>query len=333
MISALALILANLAALAFAQGPPPQSVTPSSALGPTSTVATSNASPLSDANDGARSNHASTVAPGSVVAPSPAPTAEAGSENDSAGNALDPASLLPDLPALASRKISLVGGKIEKLDRLRGQFTLQIFGGGKMKIYFDPRTHIYSNGAEASVSDLRPGDRVSIDTVLDGNTVFARNIRLQSATAGEAQGVVVSYRSDKGELLLRDALSPTPLKLRVSSQTRLLDHDHAGSTNELVPGTLLTVKFGPQQNGFNPAQEVSILAMPGAGFTFVGRVTALDLSAGRLVLTSATDGKTYEIYLDPSALTIADNLHPSADVTVQTNFDGKRYVAKNLTVN
>ena len=301
--------------LGFAQGPPAQSVAPSSAMGPATTVVSSNAAPSPEANAGPSSNSStSAVAPGSI-APASTPNPEAVSEIDASDNAIDPASLLPALPAVASRKISLVGGKIEKLDRLRDQFTLQIFGGGKMKIYFDPRTRIYNNGAEASVSDLRPGDRVSIDTVLDGSTIFARNIRLKSASAGEGQGVVVSYRGDKGELLLRDALSPTPLKLRVSSQTRLLDHDHAGSANDLVPGTLVAVKFGPQQNGFNPVNEVSILATPGAGFTFVGRVTALDLSTGLLVLTSATDGKTYEIYLDPSAMTLADNLHPSADVT------------------
>src|ERR1700685_581804 len=66
-------------------------------------------------------------------------------------NALDPASVLPDLPKLPPAKASLIGGTVEKLDRLRDQLTIQIYGGGKLKIAFDPRTHILNNaGGEAS---------------------------------------------------------------------------------------------------------------------------------------------------------------------------------------
>ncbi len=319
-----------LGGIAFAQGPPPASVAPSSAMGPTSDVApSSNAAPSSSAAS------SSPVAPGTAIAPAAAPANDADlTSADAPDNTIDPATLLPALPELRSRKISLVGGRVERLDRLRDEFTLQIFGGGEMKIYFDPRTHIYNDGAEAPVSELRTGDRVSIDTALDGSTVFARSIRLKNAGAGESQGTVVSYRSDgdKSVLVLRDALSPNPMKLHLSSQTRLLDHERTVSTNELIPGTMVAVKFGPQENGFNPAREISVLATPGAGFTFAGRVIALDLSTGLLVLTAATDGKTYEIYLDPS-VTVSDNLLPSADVIVSALFDGKRYVARTVTVN
>src|ERR1700756_5710279 len=58
---------------------------------------------------------------------------------------LDPASLLPALPELPRSKPSLIGGTIDKLDRVRDQITVRVFGGGKMKIAFDPRTHIYQN--------------------------------------------------------------------------------------------------------------------------------------------------------------------------------------------
>jgi hypothetical protein len=330
MFSALALACTIFVAVAYAQAPPPENVAPSSAMGATTVAGSSSTS------SNAATPTANSIAPGTVVAPAPDTTndAEAASTFDNApDNTIDAASLLPTLPALRTKNTSLVGGRIEKLDRLRDQFTLQIFGGGKMKVYFDPRTHIYNNGAAATVSDLRPGDRVSIDTVLDGSTVFARSIRLKNAAAGEGQGTVVSFRSDKGELILRDGLSPRPLKLHISSQTRVIDHDRSVATTQLLPGTLVAVKFGPQQNGSSPAREVSVLATPGASFTFVGRVTALDLSTGMLVIDSATDGKTYEIYLDPSAVTVADNVRPSAGVTVQTQFDGKRYIAQTVTVN
>jgi len=246
---------------------------------------------------------------------------------------VDPASLLPDLQALPTSKTSLIGGTVEKLDRVRDQITVQVFGGGKMKIYFDPRTHIYKDGNEALTSDLRPGDRVYVDTILNGNNIFARNIRLKTNSAGESQGRIVSYRSDTGELVIRDALSPQPLKLHLTPQTRITADDHAVASSQLVPGALVDVKFSPQRDGHDVARDVSVLATPGASFTFAGRVTGLDLSAGLLTLLSDTDGKSYDIHLDPSTVAADDRLHQAAEVTVVAVFDGGRYLARSLTVN
>jgi hypothetical protein len=246
--------------------------------------------------------------------------------------AVDAASLLPDLPSLPHAKASLIGGTIQRVDRVRDQLTLQIFGGGKMKILFDTRTHIYSGNVLGSAPDLRPGSRVYVDTILDGSAVFARNIRLATnAIGGKSQGVVTSYRADKGELVLHDSLSPEPVRLRLTSRTQVLQGGHAASSSQLVPGTLVEVDFTSQKD-IRDAQQVSILAVPGSSFTFGGLVVSLDLHLGLLVLTSSTDRKTYEIYLDP-VIAVDDRLHPGADVTAVTNFDGTRYVARSLTVN
>src|SRR5260370_29398898 len=43
---------------------------------------------------------------------------------------VDPLSLVPDLPKLPPAKASLIGGNIGKLDRVRDQITVQVFGGG-----------------------------------------------------------------------------------------------------------------------------------------------------------------------------------------------------------
>jgi hypothetical protein len=253
---------------------------------------------------------------------------------DAADVVIDPASLLPDLPKLPNAKASLIGGTIGRLDRVRDQITVQVFGGGKMKISFDPRTHIYHDGVEASLSDLRQGDRVYVETILDGSNVFARAIRLKTSTfAGESQGIITTYRADKGELQIRDALAPRTVKIRITSQTRIIEGDHSASASKLGPGTLVAIKFGPRQDGGEVAREVSVLATPGASFTFAGQVTAIDLRLGLLVLTSSTDHKTYEIYLDPSVEGVDDNLRPSAEVTVLTRFQGDRYVARSVTVN
>jgi hypothetical protein len=223
---------------------------------------------------------------------------------------------------------------VARLDRVRDEITLQIFGGGKMKISFDARTNIYRGGNLVSTTDLHQGDRVYIDTILNGSTVFARNIRLKAtASAGESQGTVISYYADKNELLLRDALSPDPLKIHLTPQTQVVQGNRMSSFSALTPGTLVAVTFGAQKNGGDVARQISLLAVPGSIFTFAGRVTGLDLRLGLLVLTSSTDGKTYEVYLDPALVAVDDKVREAADVSVVTRFDGSRYVAQSLTVN
>jgi hypothetical protein len=132
---------------------------------------------------------------------------DASPAKNTSADAPDPASLLPDLPSLRPAKSTLIGGTVERLDRMQDRITLLVFGGGRMKIMFDPRTRIYRDGDPASASDLHRGDRVYIDTVLDGSRIFALNIRLKSsASVGESRGVVLSYRGDRGELTMRDML-------------------------------------------------------------------------------------------------------------------------------
>ena len=254
-------------------------------------------------------------------------------ENGNDDTALDPASLVPDLPALPHKNASLVGGSVAKLDRVRDEMTVQPFGGGKMKIAFDSRTSIYRGGSLVSTSDLHQGDRVYVDTILDGSTVFARSIHLKGASAaGQSQGIVIAYRSDKGELLLRDALSPQPLKIRVSQNTRVMQGEQQSSIAALMPGSLVSVDFGAQQHG-DFARQISVLATPGSHFTFAGRVIGLDLRLGILTIASSTDHKTYEIYFDPARVVVDNSLRPGADITAETSFEGSRYVARSLSVN
>lgn len=265
----------------------------------------------------------------SSIRPLPAAAADASTDADIV---VDPVSLLPDLPRLPRAKATLIGGTVERLDRVRDQVTVRVFGGGKMKILFDPRTHVYQGQAEATIADLHEGERVYLDTILDGNTVFARSIRLKTAQAvGESQGVVLKYRSDRGELTVRDSISPTPVRVRLNSSTRFMQGDRAVPASTLLEGSLVAIKFNSEENGHDVAREISILALPGTRYTFAGQVLHIDLRTGVLVLSSSTDGKTYEVYLDPSVAP-DDNLHVGSVVTLVTDFEGSRYMARNLTI-
>jgi Domain of unknown function (DUF5666) len=325
-------ITSLLDSLAYGQGRPPESVDPTLNVSGAPNTA---ASPVLDPSSGTTSTSAPRSTPPSSSATTATPIKPGDALVDTPEITLASPGPLPELPPASSRnKVSLIGGTVQKLDLVKDEFTVQVFGGGKLNIYFDPRSHIYNNGSEASISSLRVGDRVSIDTMLDGGNIFARTIRLKGPTnGGESQGVVVSYAASSGQLILRDRISPQPLRLRITSQTRVMEAGRSVSLSQLVNGTLVAVKFDPQNSGRDVAKEISILAVPGTTFTFVGEVTGLDLSTGLLVMTSATDGKSYEIYLGPSAVTARDKLRQAANVTVLTRFDGNRYVAQNVTVN
>ncbi len=284
---------------------------------------------------------AQTTAPAStMVSPSKAsaepvsiepvkPTPKASPE---AAISVDPASLLPDLPRLPQRNATLIGGTISRLDRVRDRFTVRVFGGGHATILFDPRTKVFRGTNEVTLTDLHEGDRVYLDTILDGDTVFARTIRLRAGEAsGETQGIVLKYREDSGELTIRDGISPQPVRVRLGSATKFMQGQQNVSASALQAGALIAVTFDSQGNGNDIAREISILAAPGAHFTFTGQVVHIDLRLGLLALNSSTDHKTYEVYLDQS-VTPDNNLHPGANVTVLATFDDSRYIAHSLTI-
>src|ERR1039458_5077970 len=51
------------------------------------------------------------------------------------------------LPPTPRGKSTVIGGAIRGVDRVRDQFTLNVFGGRTLKVLFDERTQIYRDGA------------------------------------------------------------------------------------------------------------------------------------------------------------------------------------------
>ncbi len=267
-----------------------------------------------------------TVQPGAIQ---PVKRAAGEAANDAAIE-VDPASLLPDLPPVPRKNATLVGGTLERLDRVRDRVTVRVFGGGRVSVLFDPRTRVFRGTQEVSIADLRQGERIYLDTILDGTTVFAKSIRLKSTPAlGESQGVLLKLKDD--EMTIRDGIAPSPVRIRLNSSTKFLQGDRTVPATMLVPGSLIAVAFDAEGNGHDVARQISILALPGTRYTFAGQVVHIDLRTGLLVLNSSVDHKTYEIYLD-SRLAPNDNLQPGATVTVIANFEDSRYVARSLTV-
>ena len=271
-------------------------------------------------------------APADTIQPAAIEPGEPAISEIDSGISIDPASLLPDLPAVPRKNATLVGGTLEKLDRVRDRLTVRVFGGGRTTALIDPRTRVFRGTKQVTIADLREGQRIYLDTILDGSTIFAKNIRLDAAAAlGESRGVIVKYRVDQGELSIQDGIAPFPVKVRLSSSTQFVQGDRTVPASLLVPGSLVDVTFTSEGNGHDTAQKVSILALPGTRYVFSGQVVHIDMRTGLLVLNSSTDHKTYEIYLDPS-FPPDDNLQPGSTVTAVTSFQGSRYVARDLTV-
>jgi hypothetical protein len=226
-------------------------------------------------------------------------------------------SFLPPLPAMPNGKSTVIGGVIRSVDPVRDQMTLGVYGGGKpLKILFDERTQFYRDGVKTPLDDMRPDDHASVETLLDGDNVFAVSVHMLSRSPmGECQGQVLAFDPRNGEVTVRNMLSGQPIKLRVEPRT-----------------TIARMGQPESYDGVGIADAISILATPGSGFYFSGNVTYLDLHAGILALTDPRDQSNYTIAFDPARFPASRQLHEGSRVGVDASFDGRHYVANKLNI-
>ena len=235
------------------------------------------------------------------------------------------------LPRLPDGKVTLMGGTILRVDHVLDRLTLEVFGGRASTVLFDERTRVFRDGSPASTSDLRTGVRASVDTMLDGTSLFARNIRLMSAPpAGQSSGQIVSFDADTGEIAIRDTLSPAASDLKITGNTRIFSGGQPAATNALRPGALVTLSFQPVVQGTPVVRSISVVAAPGAQFVFIGRVQYLDLHRGLMVVVDPRDNRSYDVTLDPSSAGSIRDLKEGVNVTVTAAFDGSRYRAQSV---
>jgi hypothetical protein len=239
---------------------------------------------------------------------------------------------LLDLPPLPKGKLTLVGGTVSKIDPINDRLELRDFGGGKTYIHFDLRTRILRNGTPAAVKDIQPGNRVYADTMLKGDQVFAKTIRLEtSADQGDARGQVVAIDTERGILKLREEVAPEPFQFRLTAQTTVTINGRRANSSEVLPGALVAVNFTGGGTG-SIAREVRVLANPGENFTFVGKITFLDLRLKRFAVANQTDGETYDISVNQLAPSQTRALRVGSDAIVKAVFNGKTYEAQNIEV-
>jgi hypothetical protein len=244
------------------------------------------------------------------------------------------------LPPLPPGKTTIIGGQIRNFDPVKDQFSLQIYGQRPMKILFDERTQVYRDGERIPVRNLGPEEHASVQTTLDGASVFAVSIHILSESPeGECEGRVIRFSPDKGELVVASQMSPAPVTLFVpanASVARVGEAEftaHPSGSSDLVTGSLVSASFESDAAHRNVATQIKVLAVPGAAFAFTGNISYLDMLSGVMDLVDPRDGKSYRILFDSARLPASQSLRPQSNVTVTATYDGTQYAANTITMN
>jgi Domain of unknown function (DUF5666) len=239
---------------------------------------------------------------------------------------------LLDPPPLPQSSVTLIGGTITEVNEIQNRITVRPFAGKqRLHLNFDIRTHIFRDGEAATERDLRAGQRVYLDTMLDGSKVFAKSIWIRNrAENGNGRGQILRYDSRANTLTLRDEVSAEPATFRLDSATVIHDGDKTGSVDDLKPGSLVAVTFDPVQARSGVVREISLLAQPGSVFTFIGKITFIDLSQKLIAVTNQSDGKNYDVYFESIPPTVLQGLREGSQASMSAVFDGSRYVAQKV---
>jgi hypothetical protein len=235
---------------------------------------------------------------------------------------------LLDLPPLPPAQVTLIGGTVVTLNEVMNQMAFLPFGTKKeMRVHFDTRTRFFRDGAPISEREIKQGQRVYLDTMLNGDRVFAKTIWIRSAVdEGSSHGQIVSVDSAHNALTVRDELSDQAIKLQLSPSAVVRRGTQQVTLNDLTPGALVGVTFGGQRE----VREIDLLATPGSVFTFAGQVTFLDLSRKLIAIANRSDGKNYDIYMEAIAPNVLRQLREGVNVNVSAVFDGTQYAARTV---
>ena len=258
-------------------------------------------------------------------------SSSAGTSNAAEDNPYDPYLEPPPLP---KGKATLIGGLATSVDHVRNHVTVQPFGGGKkVKVFVDERSRIYRNGVETTVLGIHKGDRVYVDTMLDGDKIFAKNVRVLTDTGlAEVRGQVISASPGRGTISVRDQLSAKPVTFAVSGATKYSSSKGSATARDVQPGSLIDVQFAPHSGPRDIAQEIIVLAKPGDNYIFSGVVTNLDMSTNSFFVDNQADDQSYEVHFSPVALPDVHALKVGQEVTARAIFDGKQYRATNIHI-
>src|SRR3569833_1237718 len=241
------------------------------------------------------------------------------------------------IPPLPKGTSTILGGSIRDIDPVLDRFVLNIAGVKPMRILYDQRTQLFVDGKRISLNQLRPAEHASVQTTLDGTSVFAISVHILSQMQqGDFSGQVRSYDPTSGDLEIVGDRGGDPIRLRVSSSTTFERKGQVSLsttpavTGDLQPGSLVSLQFNPDGKGRGSATRITVLATPGSTFVFTGNLVSLDTRSGMMTVLDPRDDQTYQIGFNPGSLSSIQNIHPGQHVRVSAAYDGTRYIAENI---
>jgi len=242
------------------------------------------------------------------------------------------------IPPLPQGRSTILGGSIRNVDPVLDRFTLNIVGEKPMRILFDERTQLFLDGKKMSLRDLHPAEHASVQTTLDGTSVFAISIHILSQLQeGDYTGEVASYNAGTGDLELVSGAGGDPIRVHVSSDTTFARKGQSGFTSapasvaDLERGSLVSIQFAPDGKGRGTATEITFLATPGAQFVFSGNAIALDTHTGIMVLLDPRNNQSYQIAFAPGTISSLQDIHSGQRVRVTAEYNGTQYLAQSVT--
>lgn len=249
-----------------------------------------------------------------------------------------PSKDLSAMPPLPRGTSTILGGAIREVDPVLDRFTLRIVGEKPMRILYDERTQVFLDGKRIPLKQLRPSEHASVQTTLDGTSVFAISVHILSQLQqGDYRGEVVGYNPTTGDLDLTSGRGGDPIRVRVSSDTKF-ERKGQGTFRsaqsgpaDLQRGTLVSIQFDPDGKGRASATQITLLATPGSKFVFSGNLIALDMHTGTMMLLDPRDDQNYRIEFDPSTIPAIQNVHGGQRVRITAEYDGTRYLAQDIT--
>ena len=187
--------------------------------------------------------------------------------------------------------------------------------------------------------ELGPEEHASVQTVLDGGKCFCdqHSYSVADRRRAKRKAECSTYDPATGELAIRSDLSPAAIKFFVTKSTSVVREGQpsfvsAGSgPADLVPGSLIAVKFEAENGGRSVADQIAVLAVPGFTFVFAGNISSLDMGSGLLVLVDAQDDQSYQIHFDPRRFRQARIFIRDSSVSVAADFDGHAIRGEQIT--
>jgi hypothetical protein len=245
---------------------------------------------------------------------------------------------LSAIPALPAGKSTIIGGAIRDVDPVLDRLTLRIVGEKPLKILFDERTQVFVDGKKIPLGDLRASDHASIQTILDGTSIFAISVHILSkAQNGDYRGEVLSYDASSGELQLVSGHGGEPIRVSVSSDTKFSRKGQGSFTSaqsgpaDLQRGSLVSIQFEPDGKGRGSVTDVTVFAIPGSQFIFSGNLMSLDMHAGTMVVLDPRDDQSYQIEFNSNTMATFPNVHAGQRVRVTAEYDGTHYLAHEVS--